>query len=103
MAGAGSDQRRKDIITRGYGSNMLFPAHQRLVKDAFQRISTDIESTISTAIAEHIDVVKADIDILRDQNAILESERNPQFRQALSREIQRARAELEQIVNTLDV
>ncbi|KAJ4302860.1 hypothetical protein N0V90_001751 [Kalmusia sp. IMI 367209] len=98
--GRGSDKRRKDIITRRFGSESLFTSHKRLFIDAFRGLSIKLESAITGAIAQQITLIEADLMMLRDENVILESE-NPHFRRILKREIQRTKTELDQISTEL--
>ncbi|KAF2710421.1 hypothetical protein K504DRAFT_405554 [Pleomassaria siparia CBS 279.74] len=85
--GSGSDRRRKDIITDGFSSPALFNDHRRRFKERFVHVSNELETKIRNAIAAQLAFVATDLNTMRDQNVVLESERNPEFRTQLAAEL----------------
>jgi hypothetical protein len=72
-----------------------------MFRDSFREISINIEAAIKNVVIRRAALIEADLQLLRDENVVLESERNPVFRRKLAKEVERAMAELEQMSNRL--
>ena len=48
-------------------------------------------------VNQQVDLVEADLQMLRDENVVLESERNPEFRGRVIEEVRSVRREAERI------
>ncbi|KAJ4353988.1 uncharacterized protein N0V89_005720 [Didymosphaeria variabile] len=99
--GGGSDQRRKKLVTSRFGSQDLFITHKRMVSEAFRDLSINVEAAIRNAVTRRTALIDADLQLLQDENVVLESEKNPVFRRKLVEEVERAKAELEQMSSRL--
>lgn len=97
IIGSGSDSRRKDIIFRKFSSEALFVSHKYMLREGFYRLSSTFETSIQDAIVQQVSHIETDLRLLRDENIILESERNPRFREMLAQEIDRIGEELRTI------
>ena len=53
-------------------------------------------------IAEHVGVIEADLEILKNDNVIQSQERNPEFRRTLAESVTAAQAEMTRIITTID-
>jgi hypothetical protein len=97
VAGNGSDRRRKDIITGGFGSPNLFVSHRRRLQELFKVAADALQEKILAVVHQQLAFVMADIETLKSENVILESERNPDFRLRLEEEMRVAKPEVERI------
>jgi hypothetical protein len=52
---------------------------------------------VKEIVNQQIRLVEADMQMLRDDNVVLESERNPQFRNRLAVEVERVKLEVDRI------
>ncbi|KAF2108978.1 hypothetical protein BDV96DRAFT_652220 [Lophiotrema nucula] len=100
--GTGSDRRRKDVITGAFGSRNLFNSHRRRFKENFANIANELQEKVSEVVATQVSAIEVDLDTLRDENVVLESERNPQFRRDLGEEVNRVREEMNAIQRVID-
>ncbi|KAF1845874.1 uncharacterized protein K460DRAFT_366720 [Cucurbitaria berberidis CBS 394.84] len=78
--GGGSDRIRKNIITEGFSSPTLFIYHRQRIKSEFIKIVDDVERKASEAIMQQVTLIEADLDTLKEENRLSDSERNPGFR-----------------------
>ena len=101
-AGPESDRRRKDCITNGFGSPDLFARHRRLFKDQFREIVNHLQDSVGDMVQEQITLIEADLQMLKDKNAVLESEKNPDFKNRVQEELERVRVEVEGIGRVLE-
>ncbi|KAF2266375.1 hypothetical protein CC78DRAFT_459505 [Lojkania enalia] len=100
--GSGSDRRRKTIITSGFRSPNLFYDHRRQFQEKFREISDELQESVGEVIDQQLAFIEADLDTLRDENVVLESERNPEFRRTLGTEVERVREEMRRVARTID-
>jgi hypothetical protein len=100
--GPGSDRRKKTTITNGFGSPLLFNNQSRRFKDGFSRLSDDLEQNTIVVIARQFAFIEANLDTLRNDNVVLESERNPDFRIRLAAELGTLRGRMEHIRRVID-
>ncbi|KIW96149.1 uncharacterized protein Z519_03216 [Cladophialophora bantiana CBS 173.52] len=92
--GRGSDKRRKATIRSGFGNDQLFPTIQRKFRNGFSKLSRDLDAKIQEAVTTHLAVVQRDVDTLRNENVVLESESDPKFRTLLETEVRKIRVQL---------
>jgi hypothetical protein len=52
---------------------------------------------VNEIINQQVGLVEADLQMLRDENVVLESERDPEFRRRVGAEVERVRGEVERI------
>ncbi|KAF2789491.1 hypothetical protein K505DRAFT_365563 [Melanomma pulvis-pyrius CBS 109.77] len=100
--GGGSDRRRKTIITDGFSSPTLFQDHRRRFKEQFVRISYELEVKMKDAITQQLAFIDADLNTLRDEKVVLESERNPEFRVRLTVELEEVKEAMRGIHRAID-
>jgi hypothetical protein len=79
----------------GFSSSSLFVDHRRLLREKFLAISDILQQKTKDAVAHQLAFIAADLDTLRNENVVLESERNPEFRTHLATEVTRAREDME--------
>lgn len=86
--------RRKTIIRTRFGDEELFESLRRQFKNEFSTLAHDLETKIQEAIATRLAVVQNDLNTLRNENVAMESERHPEFRGRVEREVERVREEM---------
>lgn len=96
--GTGSDRRRKDLITGRVGSRSLFETHRRDCRKEFKRITRQLEDEANQVTNQQVALIEADLQMLRDENAVLESERDPEFRRRVMTEIERVTRAVNEIL-----
>src|SRR6266699_460193 len=90
-AGGGSDRRRKNSINSAIGRRGLFEDLLNKFKNNFYRLADDLQSDVQAAVRTHLDVIRNSLDILRSENAALESEQDPEFRGRVEAEVGRVK------------
>lgn len=95
--GTGSDRRRKAIIRSGFSSSSLFVDHRLRLRGKFLAISDTLQQKIKDSVTHQLTFIAADLDTLRNENVVLESERNPEYRAHLATELARARENMETV------
>ncbi|KAF2278876.1 uncharacterized protein EI97DRAFT_372095 [Westerdykella ornata] len=90
-SGKGSHQRRKSLITGRFGDMSLFVQHRLLCEETFTRIAQDFQDKLIQIVDEQVGSVKADLKMLSDENAIAESEKDPEFRERVEAALERVR------------
>lgn len=94
--------RRKDIMRNGFGSPTLFHKHRRCFRERFLAITEVLHKNIQAAIAKQLADIETDLNTIRDQNVVLESERNPELRRRLAEAVKIETGEIERIVRVID-
>ena len=102
LGGSGSDRRRKAIITNGFSSPTLFNDHRRRFNDKFLIVSDKLVESIENAVSRQLAFIEADLNTLRDQNVVLESERNPDFRRQLATGLEAAKQMMTGVHQVMD-
>ncbi|KAF2688370.1 hypothetical protein K458DRAFT_414140 [Lentithecium fluviatile CBS 122367] len=100
--GNGSDRRRKDLITGKFGSPSLFNDHRRKCKESFRAIARALQEQVDEIVNQQVELVEADLRMLRDENVVLESERDPEFRRRVGAEVERVMGEVERIGHVVE-
>ncbi|KAF2194396.1 hypothetical protein K469DRAFT_495226, partial [Zopfia rhizophila CBS 207.26] len=95
--GSGSDRRRKDLITGKFSSPSLFNDHRRDCKEKFRDIARGLQDKVNEIVNQQVGLVEADLQMLRDENVVLESERDPEFRRRVGAEVERVKWEVDRI------
>lgn len=75
----------------------LFVDHRRQFREKFLAISDTLQQKTKDAVAHQLAFIAADLDTLRNENVVLESERNPEFRTSLATDVTRAREDMETV------
>lgn len=76
---------------------VLFQDHRRNCKERFAEIARRIQEEVETTVQEQIEHIRADSEMLQNENTVLECERDPQFRDRVRAEMSRIRSEIEKI------
>ena len=70
---------------------------------SFKAIVDSFQDDIQTAVEEHLAVIKNTLDIVRNDNIALESEREPEFRARVERIIGVVRREIRRIQEVISL
>jgi len=89
-----SDQRRKKVIGDRLRDETLFVSLLRSFKSRFIVLAEKLQSDVQTAVAKHLAVITNTLDMVRSENVALESERDPEFRSRVEREMRAIRLEV---------
>ncbi|KAK3322792.1 hypothetical protein B0H66DRAFT_475296 [Apodospora peruviana] len=92
--GAGSDARRKRIISSTLSDDSFFENIMKTLCRRFKGLATELQTGIQTAVETHLAAIRQTMDIVRDENVIAESERDGDFRRRVDEEVGRVRTEL---------
>lgn len=95
FTGTGSDRRRKiHIITDGFSSHNLMPNHKARALRDFLAKASNLGTRIDAAVDEQMSLIDADLNILKNENALSDSERNPRFRIGVEQALLTARRQI---------
>lgn len=100
-SGSGSDSRRKGIINRRLRGEDIFTEMEQQLKACFKAIAAELRMSQMEAARAHFQVIKENLDMLRDDNVILESESDPEFRMRVDEEVRRVKVHLDGILACL--
>ena len=75
----------------------LFPSMYRELWRKYYAVTKCCEEAAQESAQRHLREIMYSINIVKDDNVTLESEREPEFRQRMAAELQRATGELERI------
>ncbi|KAI0128678.1 hypothetical protein BJ170DRAFT_594512 [Xylariales sp. AK1849] len=79
-SGSGSDRRRKAIISRTLGREILFESIMKEAKKSFKSLAHVLQVNIQAVVREQFDILRGSLDIVRNENVASESEQDPGFR-----------------------
>lgn len=65
-------------------------------------LSGAFQEELKDAVRRQLQFIAADLDTLRNENMILDSERNPEFRVGLATEVDRAREDMKSVKGTIN-
>lgn len=65
-----------------------------MLKDAFNMLADDLELRVRSVVEEQARLVTEHIDLIRSDNVILESEKNPEFRDRVGKAVREVSREL---------
>src|SRR6185312_1847429 len=97
VIGGGSDARRKAIISAKFSDPAIFTSHFLQLKIRFSALTGSLGATLQKVIANHLTALKLDLDLLRDENVVLESERDPEFHSRMEMTVANAMESLQEI------
>ncbi|KAH7406760.1 hypothetical protein DE146DRAFT_404176 [Phaeosphaeria sp. MPI-PUGE-AT-0046c] len=95
--GGGSDRRRKNLVTGRFSSAALFTEHRRSCRDKLRQIAQELQEQMMEVVSVQVELVEADMQLLRDGNAILESERDLDFKRRVEEELVFVDTEVERL------
>ena len=100
-SGTGSHSRRKAIINRRLHGEDIFCEMEAQLRACFNAISGDFRQRQMEAARAHFQVIRNNLDMLRDENIILEAESDVEFRMRVDEEVLRVRARLDSLLANL--
>ncbi|KAF2016013.1 hypothetical protein BU24DRAFT_422330 [Aaosphaeria arxii CBS 175.79] len=101
--GGGSDLRKKAIICDdAFGSETLFDGHRTDFRERIFAIGEEFQQAVTEVIKKEVTIISIDLDSLRDDNVIQESERNPRFRTGLTETCDEVQTLLDDIRRVVD-
>jgi hypothetical protein len=99
--GTGSDRRRKAIINGAVGRNHLFKDILKRFRRAFEEQADTHQQIVRTVVESHLESIRHTLDMIRNENVVLESERDPEFRASVEAGIAEAGEEIRRISSAL--
>lgn len=75
----------------------LFNNIQEKLEAQFQRLTRDAEEKVQEANKKHFLAIRTALDTLRNENVVLEAERNPDFRERMREQVADAQRPLRDI------
>lgn len=104
VPGRGSDQRRKAIIRSFFGNPSIFRSIRKELKYKFADVARDFQTKVNTAIDIRLAGIQEDLNTLKNNNAVLEADRHPEFRGHVEAGVAGVSQEMERILqNIMDV
>lgn len=73
------------------------------LRSSFKAIVDSFQNDIQTAVANHLAVIEVTLDIVRNENIALESEREPEFRARVERMVGVVRGEMRRIQEAISI
>lgn len=101
MIGTGSHSRRKRIIGSAVGRTHLFGDLLKQFKKAFGLQADMFQQTLKDVAQCHLASLKLTLDLIRMDNVILESEKDPEFRARVEAGVNLAKADMRRLVESL--
>lgn len=100
-SGTGSDSRRKRIVNRRLHGEDVFTEMEMQLKGHFNTIAEDLMKQQMEATRAHFRAMKENLDMLRDENVVLESESDPEFRTRVDEEVRTVKDRLDRLLARL--
>ncbi|KAI0975511.1 hypothetical protein F4678DRAFT_417505 [Xylaria arbuscula] len=100
-SGGGSDARRKAIINSAVRRAGLFNDILKSFKTDFNGYVEDTDDCIQDVVSSHFDAIKDTFDIIRNDNAALECEKDPEFRGRVERRVAATREEMKEVYDVI--
>lgn len=79
------------MIEARFGSEDLFDDMQQACEAEFKRLAGALQDGVKALLKEQIECIKVDLNALRDENGVLDSERDPEFRERVEAEVESAK------------
>lgn len=80
LVGSGSWSRKKAIINQALSDEQQFTDLMRKLKRNFKELATKLDTDVLALVKEQLDAIDGTLDMIRNENVALESERDPAFR-----------------------
>ncbi|KAK4249146.1 hypothetical protein C7999DRAFT_39705 [Corynascus novoguineensis] len=84
--GPGSWARKKGIINGTLGNEQLFRELMRKFKCNFGELATQLDSDVLASVEEYLEDIENTLDMIRSENVVQESERDPEFKARVAHE-----------------
>ncbi|OAQ67731.2 dynamin family domain-containing protein [Pochonia chlamydosporia 170] len=101
-SGPGSDRRRKAIIVSRMGDRTVFENMMLFLRRNLLQLSQSLEQQVKDILRGHLDVIIRTFDIIRCENSLEESEKDPHFTELLKGSVASISAELDEIYKVLE-
>lgn len=101
--GTGSDARRKAIIRAKFSDPAIFVSLLAQLKTRFSVLAGNLGDKLQEVIANHLAALKLDLDLIRDENVVLESERDSEFRSRMEKKVKNTRESLQEIQHRIRI
>ena len=101
--GSGVHARQKALIERKATDPDLFNEIETKLEAKFQRLTRDTEEKIRNLNTQHFSAVRVALDTLRNENVVLEAERDPELRERIRVQVGDAQRLLPEINAAVDV
>jgi hypothetical protein len=89
--------RRKAIIRSRLSDEDLFSTHRAQFEKKFRRVAEKMGRRVIKAVMKQSLLVEADLDTLRDEHQVLESERDLGLRRRVAEEVEGAKRQMERL------
>ncbi|KAK8079216.1 hypothetical protein PG994_003023 [Apiospora phragmitis] len=96
-AGTGSDSRRKANINRVVRRDTLFKDLLNQFKGDFAKIADTLQEDLQRTVELHLESVRVTLDMVRNENVALESEKDPGFRARVQARVELANVEIKRV------
>ena len=80
---------------------MVFVSLQTRFRNQFRTLAERFQSDVEAAAATHLFFITNTLDIIRNENVALESERDPEFRCGVEREVRAVKYEIRRLQNVM--
>ena len=97
VIGRGSDARRKNIINTKLADETIFDSLRIMFRNRFRTLTEELQSDIQVAVVTHLSIITNTLDIVRNENIAIESERDPEFRRRVERKVETVKREIRRI------
>lgn len=91
VSGRGCTKLRQAVVKRKFADEATFESMMRELRRCFKNHAEDLRQKLEELASTHLGAMRATLDLVREENAAEESERDPEFRQRLAEEVARAR------------
>lgn len=95
--GRGSDARRKAIINGTLSKQQLFTDLMEKFRDGFREKADEAQKRVHKATTAYLRKVEETFDLVRSENAVKESEQDPEFRERVENVSQLAGATMQNV------
>jgi hypothetical protein len=99
--GRNSHIERSEIITNKLGDEMMFESHQTSFKNKFRTLAESLQSDVEAAAMTHLFFITNTLDIIRNENVALESERDAEFRRSVERGLKAVKDEIHRLQDVM--
>lgn len=92
IKGRGCTELRQKRVRRTFANEDTFESIMRELRDRFKDHANGLQQELSDLVSVNLDAIRDTLDIVREENAAEESERDPEFRQRVANEVAKARS-----------
>lgn len=89
--GTGCTKLRQEVVERKFADEATFESMMRELRRRFKNHAEGLRQKLEELASTHLGAMRATLDLVREENAAEESERDPEFRQRVAEEVARVR------------